>query len=557
VRRGSLRNRMTLSSQAHADSTDVTFSSAGSAKGAIVTAWRMYWRDLVVFLCLLGLGAASLPTPFGGDQGLNILIGQVIADGGAPYRDVWDLKHPGIFLFFAAGGSLFGFDEFGLHVFELIWMLALALVARVVAARWLEDRTSVSLAPLLTVGLYYAIARDLHLTQAESLVGLPLLVSLWCALEAVRAGRRPKVWFFASGVAGGIAMVFKFPYVAIPIAFWLLAIRELRFQRQYTLWRAVAVVVPWAITGALVPLLATVAYLTQKRLWPEAYWSFVTHPADAAAETPIVDLQRLYYAARFWIVSWSPALALAAIGMAEALRRRVDLIDAALCAWLFAGLTLVMGQVISWWEYHFLLLFVPAGLLATRGVQAILQALRLPLEPGAFRLRYLMAAAALLLMFAPQLIPAGQSMTAFWSSRPLPLSRERMAVYHARRYPAYASIRSRTAFLRAPGSHPGPIYVFDLPVYYLYAGRRPAIPWVAPWFHPTDRPWKRLLADLNGARPPYVRVAAAGLQGIVDHRPSLRDDVAGIVPFIERRYRVLSRDDDGTWYIRRDLPDEP
>ena len=56
---------------------------------------------------------------------------------------------------------------------------------------------------------------------------------------------------------------------------------------------------------------------------------------------------------------------------------------------------------------------------------------------------------------------------------------------------------------------------------------------------------------------PYVRVAPAALQGIVAHRPSLRDDVAGVVPFIESRYRILSRDEDGTWYIRRDLSDEP
>jgi hypothetical protein len=521
----------------------------------VSTAGRVSWLDLVVFLCLLVLGAASLPIPFGGDQGLNLLIGQVIAEGGAPYRDVWDLKHPGIFFFFAAGGRLFGFDEFGLHLFELIWMLTLALVVRVAAGRWL-DRTNASLSPLLTVGLYYAIGRDLHLTQAESLVGLPLMVSLWCVLEAVRATRRRSVWFFASGVAGGVAMVFKFPYIAIPIAFWLLAIRELRFQRHDTLWRAAGVVAPWTIAGMLVPLLATASYLTEKRLWPEAYWSFVTHPADAAVQTPIVNLQRLYYAARFWIVSWSPALALGAVGVGEALRRRVDLMDAGLCAWLIAGLVLIVMQVISWWEYHFFLLFVPAGLLAARGLQAASQALRFSPEPGAFRLRQTMAAMALVLLFTPQLIPAAQLAASVWSSRPLPLSREGIALYHASHHPEYASIRSRTAFLRQPGSHPGPIYVFDLPVYYLYAGRHPAIPWVANWFHPTDRPWKRLLADLNDARPAYVRVAPAALQGIADHRPSLRDDVAGVVPFIESRYRVLSRDEDGTWYIRRDLPDE-
>ena len=545
---------ITLSARSSIDPVEGPVSKERREK---VRTGGVLWLDVVVFLCLLVLGAASLPIPFGGDQGLNLLIGQVIADGGAPYRDVWDLKHPGIFFFFAAGGRLFGFDEFGLHVFELIWMLTLALVVRVVARRWLEDRTSVSLSPLLTVGLYYAIARELHLTQTESVVGLPLLMSLWCVLEAVRAKRRTSAWFFASGVAGGVAMVFKFPYGVIPIAFWLLAIRELRFRRNDTIWRAASVVAPSTIAGALVPLLATVTYLTEKHLWPEDYWSFVTHPADAAVQTPIVDLQRLYYAARFWMVSWSPALALGAIGMADALRRRVDLMDAGLCAWLIGGLLLVVMQVISWWEYHFLLLFVPAGLLAARGLQAASQALRLSLGPAAFRPRQIMAAIALLLLFTPQILPEAQLAARVASSRPLPLSREGIAVYHARYYPEYASIRSRTAFLHDPASYRGPIYVFDLPVYYLYAGRRPAIPWVANWFHPTDRPWKRLLADLNDARPPYVRVAPAALQGIAGHRPSLRDDVAGVVPFIESRYRILSRDEDGTWYIRRDLSNEP
>ena len=185
-------------------------------------------------------------------------------------------------------------------------MLALALLARVIVGRWLEDRTSASLAPLLTVGLYYAVARELHLTQTESVVGLPLLVSLWCVAEAVRAGPRAQLWLFASGVAGGVAMVFKAPYLAIPMAFWLLTVRELSFQGNRGVWRTARFVGLWTIAGVLVPLLITLAYLHGKGLWTEAYWSFVTHPADAAAETPR-NLERLNYAARFWIVSWSLA----------------------------------------------------------------------------------------------------------------------------------------------------------------------------------------------------------------------------------------------------------
>ena len=524
-------------------------------KGDLIDRARVFWLDVVVFLCVLTLGTTSLPVPFGGDQGLNLLIGQEIAEGGAPYRNVWDLKHPGIFFFFAAGGSLFGFNEFGIHLFELIWMMALALLARVAAAQWLEDRISVSLAPLLTVGIYYTVARELHLTQTESVVGLPLLLSLWCALKALQARGHTKSWLFASGVAAGVAMVFKIPYIAIPITFWLLTIRELSLRKGETLWRAGSLVVPSVLAGALVPVVATLTYLLEKGLWADAYWSFVTHPADAAAQTPL-DPQRLYYAGRFWMTSWSPALALAAFGAGAALRRRVDLMNAGLCAWLFAGLLLILMQVISWWEYHFFLLFVPVGLLATRGVQEGLRALRIAAEPGASVLRYTLAMIAFLLLFAPQLIPMGGRVAQVWSSRPLPLSQDAVAAYHARRHPEYASIQSRTAFLREPGSHSGSIYVFDWPVYYLYAARRPAIPWISPWFHPTDRPWKHLLEDLDHARPPYVRVSAEGLQGIVGHRPSLRDEVLAIVPFIESRYEVLSQDEGGTWYIRRDLADQ-
>jgi hypothetical protein len=43
------------------------------------------------------------------------------------------------------------------------------------------------------------------------------------------------------------------------------------------------------------------------------------------------------------------------------------------------------------------------------------------------------------------------------------------------------------------------------------------------------------------------------LEVIVDDRPSLRNEVAGIVPLIESRYARLRSDIGGTWYVRRDL----
>jgi hypothetical protein len=191
--------------------------------------------------------------------------------------------------------------------------------------------------------------------------------------------------------------------------------------------------------------------------------------------------------------------------------------------------------------------------LAARGLDAMEQALRL-WEPAWLRIGGGGAAIlALGLAFAPQLATGAGTIAAVWAARPLPFSDEGRVAYHAARHPHYAAIRERTAFLREPGSHPGPIYVIDVPTYYVLAERTPAIPLLAPWFHPTDRLWNGLVTALGEAQPPYVRVSDWGLAAIVDYRPSMHDAVAGIVPLLERRYARLSHDADGIWYIRRDL----
>ena len=135
------------------------------------------------------------------------------------------MKHLGIFVFFATGGALFRFNETGIHLFEMLWMLILALLVE-----WLpgvgSNPARPPLAPALTVGLYYGVANERYLTQTEALVGLPLLASLWSAVAAVHSsGRRRKLWLTASGLAAGCVLVFKMVYVAIPMVWsiWLFA----------------------------------------------------------------------------------------------------------------------------------------------------------------------------------------------------------------------------------------------------------------------------------------------------------------------------------------------
>jgi hypothetical protein len=518
-----------------------------------IVGMRIIWLDILVFLGILIVAIARLPTPFGGDQALNLLFGQVIYHGGSPYRDLWDLKHLGVFFFFATGGGLFHFNEIGIHLFEMLWMLILALMVRVAAGRWLEHRTMASLAPALTVGLYYAVAGERYLTQTEAVVGLPVLASLWCSVEGVRSEHHRKLWLAASGFAAAVVLVFKILYVAIPTVFWLLAIRELNLRRRESLRRTVADVTPWLLAGALLPVVATLSFVVQKGVAALAFWTYFQHPAEVWSVVPM-EPRRLARAIRSFVLSFAPALALAGLGAGDAvLFRRLDLMAAGLCAWVLIGLLLIAMQVISWWDYHFLLLLVPIGMLAARGVETLNRVLTAWLEPARLRLGRIVLALGLVVLFVPQLRSATRVTSDVLRGRPLPFSETGVAAYHAEHYPGYASIATRTAFLRDPRSHPGPIYVIDTPTYYVHARRPPAVPLLAPWFHPTDRLWKRLVEELVEASPPYVRVSDWALEAIVDVRPSLRDDVAGLVALIKTRYDILSRDEAGTWYIRRDL----
>ena len=129
----------------------------------------------------------------------------------------------GRLLFFAAGGAVFGFNELGIHLFELLWMLSLGILVRVTAGRYVRCRAVASLAPALTVGNYYALTTGYHLTQTEALIGLPLLLSLVATVKAARLDcRRPRMWLLLSGVCAGIVFVFKAPYLVLPVLFWVL-----------------------------------------------------------------------------------------------------------------------------------------------------------------------------------------------------------------------------------------------------------------------------------------------------------------------------------------------
>jgi len=500
-------------------------------------------------------GLARLPDPFFGDQALNTLMAKIIAHGGAPYRDLWDLKHPGVFFFFAAGGTLFGFNEIGIHLFELLWMLVTALAIRITAGRFLRSRVAASLAPALSVGLYYVLTTNYHLTQTEALLGLPLLLALITASTAVRnTCRTPRRWLFGSGLAAGVVLVFKAPYVVLPALFWLLALVEWRRAHGDGIWRGVRDLGWPVLAGFLIPVSATVVYLASKDVLGLAWWTFVVHPREEATHGG-VNPQRLADSVVWFARTFRVPLILAIIGAWDRLRGGWDLLTASLVTWVGAGALVIFIQVISWWPYHFLVLLIPIGLLAAQGVQTVW----VTATGGALPRRARAVAAASLLVVAALLFRQAQSVpamvTAVFSARPLPFDTASMRAYQAHRSRDYAGALAATSFLRDGDSAAGPIYVFGNPNLYLLAGRSPAIRLLVWGTSPPVGEWKELLTELDDASPPYIFVSDQTLHTMITFIPRrvTESELAGLGTWLGRRYQKLRTDAAGTWYVRADV----
>jgi hypothetical protein len=211
--------------------------------------------------------------------------------------------------------------------------------------------------------------------------------------------------------------------------------------------------------------------------------------------------------------------------------------------WCLVGTGVILVQVQSWWQYHFHLLFVPVGVLAAVGVDALRAWMRKadPVLAGPW------GAAPLLLALA---CLAGPTL-GLLARKTVVLVEHRFArdPDARRRYQRevsgeYATTLDEVAFLNEPESLPGRIYVFGAPLYHVLSGRGQAIP-LNGWFMevaPAEQ-WAQVTAQLDAARPPYVFVAPVEAALIARHAPPLD-------ALLRTAYRRLRESRAGVWYVR-------
>jgi len=339
-----------------------------SEPGTPRVALRIGPADLGVLLAVLGLGALHLEFPFEWDQAMFTLGARVMDHGGFLYRDFWEQKQPAIYLFYWVVGHLFGYGEHGVHLFELLWWTGFAAVLLATLRREFENAWVSRLAPLFTVGVYYASVTQWHLTQVEGLVALPLWLSLIAAARSGKDGAPPAARLFLSGVAGGVVLLFKLAFLPIVAAFWLVALVRVARARGAG---GVPVAAAAAAGGAALAPAAVVAFFAAHGQLGALWNATFVEPARLLGAIHGMRLGTLLEGLSWAGFHFGPLLGLAALGLGPWRARAKDALVADLLLWIVLGAGVVLIQRFSWWQYHWLLLLAPLGVLALAGVDLL------------------------------------------------------------------------------------------------------------------------------------------------------------------------------------------
>ena len=176
------------------------------------------WLALVAFI--LTWAISSLWWPFGHDQGIFAWIGEVILNGGVPYRDAWEVKGPLAHYVYALAQLLFGRTMWGIRLLDLCF-LALGLTALWRVAARLYNDTAARLAVALFT-LWYASGGYWMTAQPDGWVALLLVVVVACLIDKKESARlKPAV---IAGAAIGFCCLVKPIYAAYLLLFVVYAV---------------------------------------------------------------------------------------------------------------------------------------------------------------------------------------------------------------------------------------------------------------------------------------------------------------------------------------------
>jgi hypothetical protein len=489
----------------------------------------------LVALAFVGaLGTLRSFDPFNGDQALFTVGALALHGGGTLYRDFWDLKQPGIFAFYLTAGSAFGFTQTALHAADVVWQCTLGAAAFVALRRIVRRPAVAAFAVLASPGAYFAGTTSWHLTQVEALAGLPLFGCAWAALAAEESPRRRSLAAFCSGVAAGCVTLLKLLYLPVAVAIFVAATGRLVGRRAGARLPGIG---RWWALGTALPLLLFGLYITKFGLGKVVFETFFVLPSHIVA-TGHAPLSRLALSAAWFLRRFAPLVLLALAGAVLERTPRSRGWRRVCYTWLAVAMLAIALQAQSWWEYQFIILLPPLGILATLGLDALIQEARSSAVGRKGGAAVALAVAALLAF--PLAHAAEATVRRVARDRPF-ASAAALSRYRIAESGEYADAARDAAFL-APGPGRPPVFVCGDPLIYVLARRAQAVA-VNGWaleLYPPDW-WAVLNAQLERARPADVFVANqyAGL---------IRTRSPAFERLLVTRYARAARFPDGAWY---------
>ncbi|MFD0799032.1 ArnT family glycosyltransferase [Maribacter chungangensis] len=145
------------------------------------------------------------------DESTFILLGQSWVDGFLPYLQLWDLKPPLTFAFFAALISIFGKSFIALRIAGTVLVIVTAFFTYKISTRITSKKVALgaALGTVVLLSLFGSLQGVMseHLSMAFFMPGLYLLMA-----------KKSNGWFFIAGLLMGIVVMVKLN-MAYPILF--------------------------------------------------------------------------------------------------------------------------------------------------------------------------------------------------------------------------------------------------------------------------------------------------------------------------------------------------
>lgn len=299
--------------------------------------------------------------PLGADQGIMLWVADVIRGGGLPFRDTFDVRGPGFNYLHALILFVFGRNEWGIRVFDLL-MLALGGWSVYRIAFRLVGKVG-AVASTLLFPLWYAALDYWSTAQSDG----------WCAsilagVVALLVSGDGRLTLWRSAVAGLLVGCCTLNKPTYGIFLLLPAVCAMTQQQQGVRW----LLSRWAAAAAgfALPILVCVAWfaangalddLIEVHLrWTLAMYSGIEQPWLTRVQDTIG-----------WLLTskFAVALGLSAAGLVFLARtRRADAIIIGL--WLGLALFSVVLQG-KYWQYHWLVVYPPLAILTGIGVHAL------------------------------------------------------------------------------------------------------------------------------------------------------------------------------------------